>query len=288
MKVIINKIFLLLLFAFLVVGCDKKNKNEGSTAAKNVVIIKHSFNIPGLNRQRIIRVYLPPNYQSNNDKYPVLYMHDGQNLFDDRTSFIGEWGVDESLNRLAKEKNFSIIVVGIDNGLEHRMNELSAWTNDKINIAEGEQYMNFIVSVVKSYIDSTYRTLSDQPNTGIMGSSMGGLISHYAIFKYPQVFSKAGIFSPSFWVSEEVFAFSDPLKLNSNSRLYYLMGSEEGDEMSQPFNKMINHLESNGFNYKDKIHSKVVDGGEHNETLWNSEFSEAILWLYSDANLRSE
>jgi len=101
-------------------------------------------------------------------------MHDGQNLFDNSTSYAGEWGIDETLNKLAKRKVLSLIVVGIDNGLDKRMNELSPWENTSYGRAEGKQYMDFVVNIVKPHTDHKYRTLSDQSNTAIMGSSMGG------------------------------------------------------------------------------------------------------------------
>lgn len=168
----------------LVQGCDTEH-DKPSTATKNVIILEKTLTIPKLNRQRRLRIYLPENYQLSKQHYPVLYMHDAQNLFDDKTAYAGEWGIDETLNRLAAENGLSLIVVGIDNGLELRMNELSPWPNQEYGVAEGEQYMDFIVNEVKPFIDKSYRTLTDKNNTAIMGSSMGGLISHYAIFEYP-------------------------------------------------------------------------------------------------------
>ncbi len=255
-------------------------KHRSPSATSNVQILNKIFNIPILGRERMLRIYLPPDYFLSNKKYPVLYMHDGQNLFDDSTSFVGEWGVDETLNQLAKTTGLSLIVVGIDNGQEKRMNELSPWKNEKYGKAEGEIYMDFIVQDIKPYIDQTYRTLSDQENTAIMGSSMGGLISHYAIFKYPEVFSKAGIFSPSYWYSEEVYKFSQSTKLNSHSKLYLLIGGKEGIEEVDCVKKMYDHLSSQHVSQKN-LQLKVVADGEHNERFWKAEFKEAILWLFS-------
>ncbi len=98
-----------------------------STASKNVSIFEDNFLMPQLDRQRTIRVYLPPNYHNSEDNYPVLYMHDGQNVFDKKTSYSGEWQVDETLDKLYEEKDFSIIVVAIDNGGDKRLNEYSPW-----------------------------------------------------------------------------------------------------------------------------------------------------------------
>jgi len=170
-------------------------------------IITFKMKIPQLdNRERRIWVYLPPDYNQSNRRYPVLYMHDGQNLFDQATSFAGEWQVDETLERLFKEKGFAIIVVGIDNGGERRIDEYSPWVNSEYGRGgEGDAYVRFIVETLKPYIDSKYRTLPNE--TGIMGSSLGGLISIYAGFKYPEVFKYVGAMSPAFWFNPEIYEF---------------------------------------------------------------------------------
>ena len=273
-------VIILLANAVILQSCDSREEKV-STATANVTVLEQTLMIPILNRERKIRIYLPENYQTSKHSFPVLYMHDAQNLFDDATSYAGEWGVDETLNRLAKEKGFSLIVVGVDNGLDLRMNELSPWSNEDYGVAEGEQYMDYIVNVVKPYIDDNYRTLDDNINTAIMGSSMGGLISHYAIFKYPHVFTKAGIFSPSYWYSKKVFEFSDPKKLHANSRLYFIAGANEGDDMVDGMNKMTAQLIKNGLSEKN-LYSKTIKGGEHNEHLWRTEFPDAILWLFAE------
>lgn len=273
---------LYLFILLLLVACSpQSDKPRISSASNNVFVIDQLFEMPGLNRQRRLRIYLPLNYGNVSDNYPVLYMHDGQNLFDEATSYAGEWGIDESLNMLSKTNGLSIIVVGIDNGQEKRMNELSPWENKDFGKAEGKQYMNFIINTVKPYIDKNYRTLPDRLNTAIMGSSMGGLISHYAIFEYSSVFSKAGIFSPSFWYSEEVKPFSDTNKLPINSRLYFLVGDDEGADMIDGMREMVTSLEKQGLG-KTNLNSKTVKHGTHNEAFWRSEFSDAITWLFQN------
>lgn len=175
---------------------------KASSAQANVSLLPELLQIPGLNRQRQIRVYVPPGYANSQRRYPVLYMHDGQNLFDAATAYAGEWRVDETLNALSESGQLELIVVGIDNGQEKRMTELNPWSHPRFGVAQGREYMEFVVEVVKPLIDRRYRTKADRANTAIMGSSMGGLISHYAINQYPEVFSKAGIFSPAYWVGE--------------------------------------------------------------------------------------
>ena len=153
---------------------DKSDDLPKSTRAENVFILSEDFKIPQLNRERRVWMYLPPNYKSANKSFPVIYMHDGQNLFDTSTSYSGEWSVDETLNRLYKDGNASFIVVAIDNGKDKRLDEYSPWKNQKYGGGEGDAYLEFIVKTLKPYIDANYKTLKDKENTAIIGSSMGG------------------------------------------------------------------------------------------------------------------
>lgn len=251
-----------------------------ATAQPNVHILEDVLKIPGLNRDRTLRVYLPPSYEDSQKHYPVMYMHDAQNLFDDATSFVGEWGVDEHLNALAKE-GLELIVVGIDNGQGNRNTELSPWYNENIGQPEGEAYTRFVVEVVKPYIDKNYRTKAGRKHTAIMGSSLGGLISHYAIYAYPNVFSKAGIFSPSYWVSEKVFSFTKENPVPKNARLYLIVGQKEGPGMYENTEKMYAFIKEKGHPAAN-IYEETFPQGEHNEAFWSSEFSKAVKWLFKN------
>lgn len=267
-------------------GCSEQHSSEQHSAAKiatasaNVQVLKTPMLIPKLARERTIRVYLPPDYDQSNQTYSVLYMHDGQNLFDYATSFVGEWNVDETLNRLYAERGLALIVVGIDNGAEKRINELSPWLNPDFAPAEGKEYMDFIVNVLKPYIDTRYRTNPKRNNTAIMGSSMGGLISHYAIHEYSSVFSKAGIFSPSFWFSDEVFKHTAGKQLQKDAKVYFLVGALEGSDMVSNTEKMVLQLTEQK-HPKHNIVFKLVQEGIHNESFWAEEFEQAVLWLFS-------
>lgn len=251
-----------------------------STASVSVHILTPPLNMPGLDRQRTIRVYLPPGYQDANRRFPVLYMHDGQNLFDAATSYAGEWGVDESMDALAKSHALELIVVGIDNGQEKRMSELSPWPNERFGIAEGDKYMDFVVKTVKPFIDARYRTKPDREHTGIMGSSMGGLISHYAIHRYSDTFSKAGIFSPSYWYSSKVYDFTKANPLPSDARLYLLAGGKEGQQTADDMNRMVALMRE--ARKGQPIYSAVVPEGKHNEAFWRTEFPKAVVWLFEE------
>ncbi len=271
------KLALISLVWLMLLACSEPELH--SSANQNVQVLPFAFVMDGLDRQRTVRLYLPPSYQQSDKAYPVIYMHDGQNLFDQVSAYAGEWGIDETLDQLASSQGFEAIVVGIDNGGEFRMNELSPWPNKRFGEAQGKQYMDFIVEVVKPYIDSNYRTKSAADFTAIMGSSMGGLISHYAIHAYPKVFSKAGIFSPSYWYSPDVFSFTQNSKADLDARLYVMFGDKEGDGMISDTFKMQRQLKQQG-HPRQNMQFKRVAGGEHNEQLWRNEFAEAVLWLF--------
>ncbi|MEO6039149.1 MAG: alpha/beta hydrolase-fold protein, partial [Saprospiraceae bacterium] len=138
---------------------EDQGSGSTGTAAPNVQIMDTDFYIPQLNRSRRIWLYLPPDYASTTKKYPVLYMQDAQNLFDASTSFSGEWEVDESLNDLHAQGDYGCIVVGIDNGGSHRLDEYSPWVNPDYGGGEGDEYLEFMVNTLKPYIDANYRTL---------------------------------------------------------------------------------------------------------------------------------
>ena len=161
-----------------------------STAAPNVSVIAQDFYMPQLGRTRRIWLYLPPDYENSGKNYPVLYMQDGQNVFDAATSFSGEWQVDEALNRLFEDGDEGVIVVAIDNGGVSRLDEYTPWANPTYGGGGGDAYVNFIVETLKPYVDEHYRTKSGREFTGIMGSSLGGLISLYAAIEHQDVFSK--------------------------------------------------------------------------------------------------
>jgi len=260
---------------------------KSSTATKNVIVLSKEFEIPNLNRKRTVRLYLPPGYYKSKEAFPVVYMHDAQNIFDTETSYSGEWGVDETLNKLYRDKNFKVIVVGIDNGGSKRLDEYSPWKNDAYGGGEGDDYLDFLVNALKPFIDSNYKTLTDKKNTAIIGSSMGGLISHYAGLKYPAIFGKIGVFSPAFWFAPEVKEFSKKHGGLKDTRMYFLAGGKEGsntayNEISKTvkdMNTMVETLNNQGFT-PENVTSKVVPEGRHNEKLWRTNFEESMLWLF--------
>jgi len=258
---------------------SKKEKEH--TLTGNVKILNPHFTIPQLRTTRRIWIYLPPDYKTSGKRYPVIYMHDGQNLFDNATSFSGEWGVDETMQKFAQAHQFSAIIIGIDNGGDERLNEYSPWTNDKYKKGgKGNLYLEFLVKTLKPFIDKTFRTLPQAKNTALIGSSMGGLISFYGGIKYPNVLGKIGVFSPAFWFSDSDLK-SYLNKEHSGlkrSKFYFVAGAHEGDQMPQEIasvEKLIQHYVP-----EKNIFTKIDEDGTHSEGYWNREFGNAVLWLF--------
>lgn len=246
-------------------------------------IITFNLPIPQLRvASRRIWIYLPPDYRQTSKRYPVIYMHDGQNLFDESTSYCGEWKVAKSINRLMRErKSKGAIVVGIDNGGENRENEYSPWRGINVKENLGSKYVDFIVSYLKPIIDSNLRTLPDRENTCVAGSSAGGLISYYAVLRYPNIFGSAAIFSPSFWYSrKKVRDFLKKADLSAGVKIYMDVGTCEEDNAEDYLNDTV--YISKMFDKKKGVRQKlvIVDGAEHNEKEWAERFPQAFLWLF--------
>ncbi|HET9747458.1 MAG TPA: alpha/beta hydrolase-fold protein [Chitinophagaceae bacterium] len=253
-----------------------------STAGRNVQIIDTAFFIPQLNRTRRIWVYLPPTYNSSKKKYPVLYMHDGQNLFDDATSFSGEWGVDEAMDTLGLKMK-ECIVVGIDNGGSERLSEYSPYdfrwrvTNADTTVeGAGDKYVQFLARTLKPFIDKKYRTLRKKANTFTAGSSMGGLISMYALLKYPKVFGGAGVFSPAFWTAPRIFDDMRARGKKVKAKIYFYAGDEEGETMVPMTLRAFNEMHRVS---KSMMCEVIRAGGKHNEQRWRMEFPLFYQWM---------
>ena len=259
-------------FFFLILLISSAGNAQESTASKNVSTFL--IEAPQLKSTKKIWIYLPKNYSASAKKYSVIYMHDAQNLFDAKTSYSGEWNIDEKLDSLSAP----VIVVGIEHGNEKRIDELTPYKNEKYGGGNADNYLDFIVNTLKPYIDKNYRTKSKPKNTIIMGSSLGGLISYYAILKYPQVFGKAGVFSPSFWFSNSIYAKTEEAS-KIKTKIYFLCGDKESDDMVKDMTKMERLLDTKRCYCLHLTKSKIVKNGEHNEKLWRDGFVKAVLWL---------
>ena len=252
-----------------------ERKPRVSTAGKNVRIIDTAFLIPQLNRTRRVSIYLPSDYSATKKRYPVLYMQDGQNVFDDLTSFAGEWSVDETLDSIGNHTR-EMIVVAVDHGGDKRINEYCPYDIEKYGKGEGNKYVDFLVKTLKPFIDKSYRTEKNKKNTFIAGSSMGGLISMYAILKYPRVFGGAGVFSPAFWIGPEIFNDITAKGAKVNSKIYFYCGAQEGETMQPDTEKAFSEMRKIS---KSRMVCVVRADGKHSEQVWKEEFPLFYLWL---------
>ncbi len=265
-------------------GTPRPSRPASATAS--VSIVSDSFAIPQLGRTRRVWVFLPRAYATSERRYPVLYMHDGQNVFDARTSFAGEWGVDETLDSLHGLGREDAIVVAVDNGGQKRFDEYSPWINQKYGGGQGDLYVDFLVRTLKPYVDRHYRTLPDRLHTGVAGSSMGGLISLYAALKYPDVFGRAGVFSPAFWVAPEIYALARRAHPRPGTRIYIVTGGQEGDTpevYAHDHQRMVDTLRAAGFAIGRDVRAAIRPDEKHAEWFWQREFPAAYEWLFQDA-----
>jgi len=211
---------------------------------------------------RDIIIWLPPGYDSNlNHYYPVLYMHDGQNLFDPRTASFGvDWQLDETADSLIRNEIIEeIIIVGIYNSSERR--------SDYSPGSKGYAYMNFIVNKLKPFIDEKYRTLPDRENTAVGGSSMGGLISFMLLWEHNDVFAKAACFSPAFkYIGLDYVSFVDSTASDKRSFSLYLDNGDVGleEQLQSGIDDMMEVLKKHGYEFEWFIDKNA----EHNEAAW--------------------
>jgi len=249
-----------------------------------------AFHAPQLNNDRTLIVYLPPGYDEHADeRYPVLYMHDGNNIFDAATSFAGEWNADETAQRLIDAGKLpKLIIVGIYNTPE-RIAEYTPFRDTEHGGGKGDAYLAFVVETVKPFIDKTYRTQPDRAHTGIAGSSLGGLISLYAACKYPDVFGCAGVISPAAltWADGAMLKYVREHKPGRPARLWTDIGTEEGraspGETPPPVRdcrELVRVLEAAGLRPDADFHYEEVAGGQHSEVDWSRRFDRVLLFLF--------
>lgn len=252
-----------------------------TTVTPHVRILDSNFYIPQLNRYRRIWVALPSDYSISTNYYPVMYMHDGQNLFNAGTSFSGEWSIDESLIDPVFGTCSESIIIGIDNGGAERLNEYAPWINQQYNAGgQGDEYAAFIVETLKPFIDGYFRTLPDRGNTAIGGSSLGALISAYTIFSYPEFFSKAALFSSAYWFNPEIFDLAASAPVFPDTKFYHVCGTSEGSgSVLEDQQEMNASLSQAGYANENLFQLDWTDG-EHSEWFWEREFPAAFDWLF--------
>ena len=249
-----------------------------------VELVDEAFYIPQLDKTRKVWALLPYDYHKSEKTYPVLYLQDAQNLFNEGSAY-GNWEIDKKLALLAEYGRGELIVIAVEHGNDDRIKEY-IFDNDAVTKdAEGKKYLRFITDTLKPCIDKNYRTKKDRENTGIGGSSLGGLISIYGGFLYPEVYSKLLIFSPSLWVEPEndfpMISFSNPYKI----KVYLYGGKQEGSRMVgriRLFEKSLKRLNAQKL-FDFEVKTNINEQGTHQEFYWSQEFPRAVEWLFIDS-----
>ena len=243
---------------------------------------------------REIVVYLPPSLGEGGPgwkdgrRYPVLYFHDGQNVFDERTSFVGEWRADETLEQLAKE-GYEAIAVAVPNGGDARMDEYNPWRErnfigkgKRVVGGKGDEYLGWLVGTVKPHIDRSFPTRAEREATGVVGSSMGGLISMYALITYPAVFGLAGVMSPSLrWNDYGVLRLVQDAPLPP-SRIHLDMGGREWRGMTTDARRLRDLLIERGRRHGRDLNYVEERYASHNEEAWARRLPDALRFLLAD------
>lgn len=266
---------------------DYGQETEGETRGPVAGTLKvyPGLESPELGNTRDILVHLPASYgtsAASARRYPVIYMHDGQNLFDSATSFSGDWQVDETLTVLG-HAGLEIIAVGVPHMGIRRINELSPFSDPQYGEGCGDTYLRFIVDTVKPLIDRSFRTLPGRAHTTIAGSSMGGLISLYAFFRYPDIFGAAGIMSPALWFARRaIFPFLDRAP-SMPGRLYLDIGTNEGANTVADVRRLRNLLSLKGYRPKEQLLYVEEEGAGHSEADWARRLPRALQFLFAPA-----
>lgn len=246
-------------------------------------VISENFYIPQLDRYRKVWALLPYDYDTSRKSYPVLYLQDAQNLFNEGSGF-GNWEIDKKLAVLAEYGRGDIIVIAVDHGSANRIREY-IFDNDGIaQGSEGKKYIRFITDTLKPYVDAHYRTKKEREFTGIGGSSLGALISIYGGFLYPEVYSKLMLFSPSLWVEPKnnfpMMTFKKPYTM----KVYLYGGELEGEKMVRRIRRFAEALQQweldQIYDFETRVH--INSSGLHQEFYWSQEFPRAVEWLFYD------
>jgi predicted alpha/beta superfamily hydrolase len=249
-----------------------------------IEVVSEEFKIPQLDKTRKIYALLPHDYAGSDKHYPVLYLQDAQNLFNEHNPY-GNWAIDQHLAELSSSGYGDIIVIAIDHGGRERINEYSPYYHRKFGEGQGEHYARFIVNSLKPHIDKHYRTKPEREFTGIGGSSMGGLISAYIGIVHPLEFSKLMIFSPSFWFSDSIYFDAFKYDYTLPMRMYIYGGDKESKYMTLHIHRFQNSVNAGDYNnslikYKVEINPE----GEHSEAYWSKVFPDALRWLFFENN----
>lgn len=250
-----------------------------------VLLISDEFEIPQLNKTRKIWALLPHDYDNSAERYPVMYLQDAQNLFNEDSPY-GNWEIDKKLAVMAEYKIGKIIIIAIEHAEEEREKEYNVGKT-VLGKGQGKKYIKFISETLKPFVDKQFRTKPEREFTGIGGSSLGGLISIFGGLMYPKMYGKLMAFSPSLWVSPSLTIDGDN-EHNEDTKVYLYAGGDESDNLIEQVKNFKKNLIANELvKNKMKINLSINMEGKHNESYWSDEFPKAIEWLYFDTKANS-
>lgn len=247
-----------------------------------------NFGSAHLDSPRNVLVYVPPGYDAETDRtYPVLYMHDGQNLYNPEDAFGGvAWAVDETAQALiASGEVEPLIIVGIFNAGETRIDEYthveSTSGRMKGRGGKADQYGRMIIEELKPFIDREYRTRPEREFTGLGGSSLGGLVSLYLGLKRPDVFSRLAVISPAvWWANNQIIRDAARIAERLPLRIWLDIGKREGPQIKHQVRALKEILLANGWHMGADLAYMEVPDARHEESAWAARFGEVLKFLY--------
>jgi len=244
-----------------------------------VHLISEEFEIPQLKKTRKVWALLPHDYNTSEEHYPVLYLQDAQNLFNEKSPF-GNWQIDKKLAVMSDYGIGKIIIIAIEHAEKERVLEYNVGKT-LLGEGQGKQYIRFLTDTLKPFVDKNFRTKPEREFTGVGGSSMGGLVSLLSGLIYPEVYGKLMIFSPSLWVIPKIkFSFLDFFE-PMHTKMYLYAGGKESATMVTHIEKFKKRLlKRDTLQEKMEILLSINEQGKHNETYWSDEFPKAIEWLF--------
>lgn len=292
----------LTLILFVILSYNFMNRKPPETEEINATgTVKRFLNFESkFVESRHVDIWFPPSYSENPEKrFPVIFMHDGQNLFDPEKSFIGvDWGIDETMTELSEKENLEAIIVGIWNSPKRYPEYMPQKPIENLGEEEKEEfmekygsewisdsYLKFIVEELKPFVDSTFQTLPNRENTFVIGSSMGGLISLYAICEFPEVFGGAGCISTHWvvWDGLVLDYVKNHLPSPKTHKIYFDYGTETLDAEYEPYQLKADELmKKAGFERDKNWITKKFEGHEHSERAWRKRVNIPLKFLLTN------